>query len=166
MSSIRIRPRFKILIDKDPEEIIRMITDSMKNGKSDFFVESLLNSFLVIKIKESNQHVWSPHLTISIEKKETGCVIRGLYGPKQTIWSLFMFLYTGIGVGILFAGLYGLARQSLNLEAPILWLVPILFGLALFLYLLAQLGQKLSAQQMFDIHHFIEKSIDRKLRIY
>jgi hypothetical protein len=55
---------------------------------------------------------------------------------------MFIFFYTGIGVGVLFSGLYGLARLNLKLEAPILWLIPVLLGLALFLYFIAQAGQK------------------------
>ena len=79
---------------------------------------------------------------------------------------MFIFLYTGIGVCILFGGLYGLSRLSLNLEAPILWAVPALLGLALLLYIIAQVGQKLGAQQMFDLHHFLEGAIEKKVRIY
>jgi hypothetical protein len=166
MSSIRIRPRFKLSNDNTSEEILGKIRLSLNDGNCDFYAESLLNNFVIIKMKAEHQRFWSPQLSISIDKTASGCVLRGLYAPRPTIWSFFIFLYTGIGVGVLFSGLYGLARISLNLQAPILWLLPVLLGFALFLYLLAQAGQKFSAQQMFDIHHFFEKSIGVKIRIY
>jgi hypothetical protein len=79
---------------------------------------------------------------------------------------MFIFLYIGIGVALLFVLLYGLARLNLNLEAQVLWVIPALLAFALVLYILAQAGQKFSAQQMFDLHHFIEKALDRKIKIY
>jgi hypothetical protein len=165
MSSIRIRPRFKHTSKYSAEQIIEKIRLQFKEESCDFYAEQLLSNFIVIKMKTDYQQFWSPQLSISIDKAEEGCILRGLYAPKPAIWSFFVFLYTGIGVGVLFAGLYGLARISLHLQAPILWLIPLLLGFALFLYLLAQAGQKFSAQQLFDIHHFFEKSIDAKIRI-
>jgi len=166
MTSIRVRPRFKLATSYAPEDLTVLIKQQIQNTKSSCYAESLLKSFVVLKIKKEEQHFWSPQLTLSIDRREGGSFIRGLYTPKPTIWSMFIFLYTGIGVCILFAGLYGLSRLSLNLEAPILWSVPALFGLALLLYLIAQFGQKLGARQMFDLHHFLEEAIDKKVRIY
>ena len=166
MTSIRIRPRFKLSTSYSPEELISKIKLRLEEGGNNCYAESLLKNFIVLKIEKEEQHFWSPQLTLSIDKLENGSFIRGLYTPKPTIWSMFVFFYTGIGVCILFGGLYGLSRLSLNLEAPILWAIPVLVGLALLLYIIAQIGQKLGAQQMFYLHHFIENAIDKKVRIY
>lgn len=166
MSSIRIRPRFIIKVNFTPEELIDKIESRLKSEETDFYAESMLLNFIVLKIKETDRKIWTPQLALSIDKSENGCTIRGLYGPRPTLWFMFIFFYTGIGLGTMFSGLYGLARVSLNLEAPILWLIPVLLGLALFLYLIAQAGQKFSAQQMFEIHQFFEKAIERKIKIH
>lgn len=166
MTSIRIRPRFTLLTNYTPEELFGMIKKHLEESKTNCYAESLHKSFIVLKINKEEQHFWSPQLTLSIDKSEEGSSIRGLYTPKPTIWSMFIFFYTGIGVCILFGGLYGLARLSLNLEAPVLWAVPALLLLALLLYIVAQIGQKLGAQQMFNLHHFVENAIDKKVRIY
>ena len=166
MTSIRIRPRFKLSSSYSPTELVLKIKQTLQDSATNCYAESLLNNYIVLKLKKEEQHFWSPQLTLSIDKLENGCFIRGLYTPKPTIWSMFVFLYTGIAVCILFAGLYGLSRLSLNLDAPILWSVPMLLGIAILLYMIAQIGQKLGTQQMFDLHHFIEKAIDKKVRIY
>jgi hypothetical protein len=166
MTSVRIRPRFKLSTGYSPEDFVLKIKSHLEEGKTNCYAESLLKNFIVLKIQKEAQHFWSPQLTLSIEKFKEGSFVRGLYTPKPTIWSMFVFFYTGIGVCILFGGLYGLSRLSLNLEAPILWGVPALLALALLLYIIAQIGQKLGAQQMFDLHHFIEEAIDKKVRIY
>ncbi len=166
MSSIRIRPRFILSGSFTPEELISKIKTTLSMEDTDFYAESLFENFVVIKLKKEYQHFWSPQLSLSIEKHESGSLVRGLYGPRPAIWSMFVFLYIGIGVGVLFSALFGLAKMNLNLTAPILWLVPALLGLALLLYLSAQAGQKISAQQMFEIHHFFEKTLNRKVHIH
>ncbi len=166
MTSIRIRPRFKLSTSYNPEDIVNKVKKQLEETKSNCYAESMLKNFIVLKINKEEQHFWSPQLTLSIDKQEEGSFIRGLYTPKPTIWSMFVFFYTGIGVCILFGGLYGLSRLNLNLDAPILWAIPALLGLALLLYIIAQVGQKLGAQQMFDLHHFVEEAIDEKVRIF
>ncbi|MFN8256865.1 MAG: hypothetical protein U0W24_14315 [Bacteroidales bacterium] len=166
MSSIRIRPRFKISSSLSPEEVIEKIEVSLKREETNFYAESMLANFIVVRIKPSERKIWSPQISLSIDKQENGCIIRGLYGPRPTLWTMFIFLYIGIGVAVLFALLYGLARLNLNLDASVLWLIPALLAFALILYIFAQAGQKFSAQQMFDLHHFIEKALDRKIKIY
>jgi hypothetical protein len=165
MSSIRIRPRFKISSTYTANEILEKIKTNLSQSGTEFYAESLLSNLVIIRMKEEHLKLWSPQLSLSMDNSENETIIRGLYGPKPTIWSFFIFLYTGIGVCVLFAGLYGLAKLSLKMEAPVLWLIPVLLGFALLLYILAQTGQKLSAQQMFDIHHFFEKTIDKKIYI-
>lgn len=165
MTSIRIRPRFYQTSSMSPEDLVIKIKEELRTSKTNCYAESLLKNFIVLKMKKDEQHFWSPQLSLSIDRLDEGSFIRGLYTPKPTIWSMFVFFYTGIGVCILFAGLYGLSRVSLNLEAPILWAIPILMALALLIYIIAQIGQKLGAQQMFDLHHFIENTIDDKVKI-
>lgn len=165
MASVRVRPRFKILSSYSPKELLQRIETQLQNTKTGCYTETLLNNFVVLKINNEEQHFWSPQLSLSIDKLETGCLIRGLYSPKPTIWSMFVFLYTGVAVSILFIGLYGLSRLGLNMDAPILWLVPVLVSLAAMLYIIAQIGQKLGAQQMFELHHFFEEVIDEKVKV-
>ena len=166
MSSLRIRPGFKISSSLTPEEVIDKIETCLRKEETNYYGESMLANFIVLRIKPSERKIWSPQLSLSIDKQENGCIIRGLYGPRPTLWTMFMFFYIGIGVAMLFILLYGLARINLNLDAPVLWVLPGLLGFALLLYILAQAGQKFSAQQMFELHQFFEKALDRKIKIY
>lgn len=155
MSSFRIRPRFKHLINESRQDLEERICLALKEEKQ--FIYSHLPGHLYIKIHPAHQHFWSPQLHLSLEEQEGQVLVRGLYGPNPTVWAIFFFGYIIMGLVGLFLGMYGLSLWSLGKEVSILWSIPALAVVALILYLASQAGQKFAAQQMFDIHHFYER---------
>lgn len=123
--------------------------------------------YCVIKIPIKERHFWSPQLTLTIERNEgeKNCTIRGLYGPKPSVWAIFFMSYAALGLMSLFIGIYGLSLYLLEKPAPIMWLIPVFFVVALVLYFIAQTGQKLGAQQMYQIHHFYETITKHQVNI-
>lgn len=163
MSSFRIRPRFKHVIVGDQEQVEERL--QLAVAKEKLFSSSHLPGHLHIKIKSSEQHFWSPQLHLSFEQEEDDVVIRGLYGPNPTLWAIFFFGYIVLSILSLFIGMWGLTRWSLGLSTSVLWSLPVFGILAAILYFSAQTGQKLGAQQMYDIHHFYEETMNEKIPI-
>jgi hypothetical protein len=163
MSSFRIRPRFKHRIAGQSE----LLEKELANNLSDKSSFSLLHlpGHIYLKIRPEDQHLWSPQLHITFEQENDEVIIRGLYGPNPTLWAIFFFGYISLGILSLFVGMWGLSRWSLGMSSGMLWAVPVFALLALFLYLAAQAGQKLGAQQMFDIHHAFEELIKNKVTV-
>jgi hypothetical protein len=154
MSSFRLRPRFKHHITGQKDSLERRIKDALTDHEK--FVVQHLPGHLVIKLKPGLRHNWSPQLQLSFEQDEQVVVVRGLYGPNPTLWAIFFFGYLALSVLSLFVAVWGFSLWSLGKPAGILWLIPVFSVIALILYLAAQGGQKLGAQQMFDLHHFYE----------
>lgn len=163
MSSFRIRPRFKHSIQGTQNELEEKVLSSFKTDK--LFILDHLPGHIYIKIHPTEQHLWSPQLHLSFEQEEDKVNVRGLYGPNPTLWALFFFGYVAIGIGTLFIGMWGLVRWSLGINSMILWIVPVLWLIGLILYFASQGGQKMGAQQMFDIHHMYEKAIEQKITV-
>ena len=61
---------------------------------------------------------WSPHLHLEFEPKEENKThIRGLFGPDQTLWTMFMFLHFLVaGIFIIFGMI---AYSNYTLKQPI-----------------------------------------------
>jgi hypothetical protein len=154
MSSFRIRPRFKHFIKGDKAELEHTIHTALVHEKRFSFHH--IPEHICIKIHPSERHVWSPQLDISFEQDGESVIVRGLYGPNPSLWVLFFFGYVIIGILILFLGMWGLSVWMIGGSLAILWGIPVLGVAALVLYLFSQTGQKLGAQQLFDIHHFYE----------
>lgn len=163
MSSFGIRPRFKHLQKGELSQIEQKILGELEDENQ--FTVIRLSGHLHIKIHPDEQHFWSPQLDLSFEQEEENVIIRGLYGPRPTIWAIFFFGYIVLGILTLFVGMWGLTRWSLGMSSMVLWIIPVLALLAAVMYFMAQTGQKLGAQQMFDIHHFYERTIGEKIGI-
>lgn len=164
MSSFRIRPRFKQVMAGTATELEKQIAGSFK--KEEQFTTTHTQGNIYIKIHPKNQHMWSPQLHLSFEQDEDQAIIRGLYGPNPTLWAIFFFGYVALGLSACFFGMWGLSKWSLGMDASVLWTLPVFAAIATGMYLSAQAGQKLGAQQMFDIHHCYEQAIDEKVAVH
>lgn len=165
MSSFRIRPRFREELPLDNSEYIAILKKAI--DESDGFTGIVSDHYAVIKIPREERHYWSPQLALTIEPYDDkkAVFVGGLYGPKPSVWAVFFMSYAALGVLALFVGVYGLSQLMLDKPAPILWAIPVFALIAVGLYLVAQAGQKVGAEQMFRIHHFYEGLYHDKVRI-
>ncbi len=164
MPSFTLRPRFKKDVHIASEELEELLKAELKKEGSEC-VGYVGSGYSVIKIPMTERHFWSPQLSISFEEKDGATQISGLYGPNPTVWAVFFFGYVALGIIGLFILVIGFSRFSLGMGTGILWVLPVLLVAALILYVLAQGGQKIGAQQMFTLHHFFEGLVDEKVKI-
>lgn len=164
MSSFRIRPRFRQEVGANVMEIQDRISKGLKKMDNPYTVTFLPNQ-ITLKIPLETRHFWSPQLNITLEQTDNGTLIRGLYGPNPSIWAMFFFAYSALGIIILFAGMVALSQLSLGMETPLWWVIPVCAALLIIIYLIAQTGQKIGAQQMFDLHHFYEETLGERIVI-
>ena len=153
----RVRPRFKIET-KFPMEHWE---EKIRNGLMDEDANCLgkvTPGFVTLSLPIEEQRYWSPQLTITMEETEEGSILRGLYAPRPTVWTMFVFFYSIIGFTIMSVGVVGLSNISLNKPGTILWWVPILVLVFFSLYGVAYFGQKMARNQITCLHQFLNKS--------
>jgi hypothetical protein len=87
--------------------------------------------------------------------------LKGLFGPKPQVWTLFMFIHFIIGVSFLVFCVLLYSRLSLNGSVffPILMMIvlPLLWVL---LYFLGKIGKSTGKSQMRDLHNFMIKVVN------
>lgn len=164
MSSFRIRPRFQYVLDSTPAQFEQLVRSKLDNPGA-HCVGMVMPNYITLKIPAEERHYWSPQLSLSFEEENGKTRIWGLYGPNPPVWAIFFFGYAALAILGMFISIIGFSRMSLGLDAPILWALPVLGGLALALYLGAQTGQKIGAAQMFTLHHFWEDTIGEQVKI-
>ena len=165
MASFKIRPKFEIELDESPDSLLKKFLEEKESSTCGCIIDAVPNH-IVIKIKEEEQHFWSPQLTLNFEEIERGAKVKGLYGPNGNVWTLFTGSYFACGVLITFIAIIGFSNKSLGIDAPILWALPVLFGIIILLYIASQMGQKLGAEQMFDLHHTAQEILGEKIHFY
>jgi len=153
VAGYKVRPRFKIQTNYSVAVLKKKLQDGLQHH--DAMCIGIVNpGYATLYIPRKDQHYWSPQLNLTFEETENGSVLRGLYGPRPAVWTMFVFFYALIGLAVLFIGVLGLSYLMLEKPATILWLVPILSSIFLSLYLVAHFGQKLGEKQMIILHDF------------
>ena len=159
----RVRPRFQIEVPYNMEELVTRIQarldqeDAPCKGR-------VYHGYASFRPPFKEQHYWSPQLTLSMEELEEGTLLRGLYGPRSEVWTMFIFFYGIIAFAIMVIAIIGFSNMSLGESGMILWLLPVLVIVFLSLYLVAYFGKKMGNDQILMLHHFIEESIGLTIR--
>lgn len=164
MATFSFRPSFEVTSSKTMTEVIQRVKDHLKHDIHHLEGEGM-QDHITIRVKASHRHYWSPQLSVLMydDEKQKTIMIKGIYGPMPNVWTLFTISYLAIGTLSLFVSITGFSQQALGQDAPTIWALPALFGLAITLYLVSQLGQKLGAAQTYAIHYFFEEALGEPL---
>ena len=103
-NDILLRPRFKIELNQNNENALKTFENTKDSQKE--FIVSRVDNHVFIRIPKKRDHFWSPQLHIEIEEiNNNSSEVKGLFGPKSTVWTMFMFfhfvvvsLFIGFGI--------------------------------------------------------------------
>jgi len=151
----RVRPRFQLETAHTAPELIEKITRALAKEKAPCKGQAK-DGFVSLYPLEADQHYWSPRLNLTLEEIDSGVLIRGLYGPRPEVWTMFVFFYSLIAFAIVVISVIGYSNISLGHYTGILYAIPVLIMAFLSLYLVAYFGQKLGYDQMLMLHRFLE----------
>lgn len=162
MTTIDIRPRFRQTFEVPPEQLMQQFQILLDQAEAPVVgrVSKVIKQ-IILKVPQDERHYWSPQLSLSLDEFGSGSEIRGLFGPRSSVWLMFIFFYAVLGIISLFIGITGGAQASLGQEAPVLWVIPICAVIALILFLVAKAGERLGREQM----HILYDAYQAALRI-
>jgi hypothetical protein len=158
-----IRPRFRLITTCEPNEVVERLENITQSD--DTVLGRKIYDVYYLDIPIQNRHYWSPELRVSIEKNEylEGTYLYCVVGPRQSVWLLFVFIYSFLGMVTMFGGLYGLAQWDLGKPTIWIWCLPIMLMVILGVYVTAKTGQKKGRDQMLHLvsvlYHALGESI-------
>ena len=123
-NKLRIRPRFRRYVGMPVEQVIERIHETIKKN-TELCSGKIVKNHIIIKIPAHLQHYWSPQLTLELEKEDSQTLIRGLFGPKPGVWTMFVFFYSAFGFLTMMGLIFGLSQLMLKMDAYGLWSVPV-----------------------------------------
>jgi hypothetical protein len=166
MSSFRIRPSFSETFAETPQALRDRLLPSLESHPRRLEIKSF-PGFITLRIPPQERHFWSPRLTLSIDPDESGgTLLHGIYGPNANVWSIFLYGYLFSGSVGLFSGIFGCCQWAVGYHPWGLWLFSLALAAAIGLYLFAQFGQKIGAQQTFEIHQAFESALGHPVEIH
>ncbi|MFK5959027.1 MAG: GTP-binding protein [Lutibacter sp.] len=159
-SNIHLRPRFKMNFDDDQLNLIKKFKDNLEDGNCKY-CSKIVDGHIVIDVPINENHFWSPQLNIEIEKvKEKTTIVKGLFGPKPQVWTLFMFFH--FAVAVFFIGFSVMAYVQRTLKSDNFFALSMVFALPIVwivMYFLGRIGKKRGHKQMDELYVFMMKTL-------
>ena len=161
-SEIFLRPRFRIDLEESEENLIERFKDNLNDGECKY-CSKIVDQHIVIDVPFDEDHFWSPQLNIEVVKGEsTESIVKGLFGPKPQVWTLFMFLHFAVGITFLVFLTLLYVRWSFEssmvfptimvIVLPIIWVI---------LYIFGRWGRRRGKEQMEELHDFMIGTLEK-----
>jgi hypothetical protein len=151
----QIRPRFALKISSEPEKALNHLAAGIPIEPTVEGVHS--GHYVFLKLPLEEQHYWSPELSVRIEIEEFTdfTTVACLVGPKQTVWTLWAFIYSSILLLTLFSLIFGIAQYKVHGSSIWLWILPFgVLGLA-SAFVASKIGQRKGRDQMLHLISFV-----------
>lgn len=131
------------------------------NQKQNNVVVTQVDQHVFLKIPKAKQHYWSPQLELELfTYMPNQCTIKGLFGPKPAVWTLFMFLHFVVGMLLLSFAIWTYSNYKLEAPYAIQLTLTALMVIAWFvLYAAGRMGKAAGKQEMYVLYHFMQKTI-------
>lgn len=161
-SDIFLRPRFWMEFNENEHAIIEKFKSNL-NQNSCKYCSKIVDGHIVIDVPKEDNYFWSPQLNIEIEPVDNSkSIVKGLFGPKPQVWTLFMFIHFGVAVAFIGFSIMAYVQYSLKTDysfallmviaLPVFWIV---------LYILGTLGKRTGRKQMEDLEQFMLKTLEK-----
>lgn len=157
---IALRPRFTKMVPQSLEDIIEAFEKAKLNANE--VVVTIATHHIFLKIPKAKQHFWSPQLDLEIYPTlSEGTPIKAIFGPKPTVWTLFMFLHFVVVILFLGFGIWAYSQYTLKQPYALpLFLMLFMILIWWILYLAGRLGKNAGKKEMLLLLNFFEKVIN------
>jgi hypothetical protein len=158
---IYLRPRFKLNYDLNHQEIISKFKNKFSSEKCTYY-HKISDGHIIIDLPKDENHFWSPQLNIEIiEVSENKSLVKGLFGPKPQIWTMFMFIHFVLAFAFIGFSIAAYVKWSLKTDYTFflgMIFFPIIAWFAM--YFLGRLGKKKGQNQMQELYGFLIKTLE------
>ena len=152
---IKLRPRFRHYTTTEKHVLIERIKSIKNKYKSKFRIK-LSGEHIWIHLTKSEEKIFTPHLHLEMVEDDYDepdkLLIKGLYGPNSSYWTMFMFLHfilAGLFIGFsIMAYTKSILDESYSLY---LYLLSVIGLIWIGLYFFARYNRKRGLTQAYDL---------------
>ncbi len=162
LNKILLKPRFRKELIESKVVVLKQFEEVFAKKKHKFKTK-LIGGHIVVDVPQEEDHFWSPQLMIEIVEEDEKTILKGLFGPKPQVWTMFMFFHFAVGLAFFVFLIMAYTQYSLKQEyqfamymciaMPIIWVIFYVFG---------QLGKKKGYNQMLEMDAFVRGIISSK----
>jgi len=158
--SIALRPKFEVESKKSVAEILERAKTLKSELKSDYQIK-IIDEHLYFYFSKEKRKYYSPFLHLELEANEDRTTVKGLFGPEQLLWTLFMFLHFIIAGLFLVFAMMAYTHWSLN-QSIVLDVVVMTFMVVfwILLYVIARINREKGVPQMHELEDLMYKVLE------
>ncbi len=162
LSKISLKPRFQRERSEDKVVIIEKFKNEFAQGGSKFSGK-IVGHHIIIDVPQEEAHFWSPQLHAEVgESEANNTIVKGLFGPKPTVWSLFMFVHFGVALAFSVFLVLLYTRWSLKQDYKFAFFMCMLMPILWFaLYFLGRIGKRKGLHQTEELRHYFFEILER-----
>ena len=158
--SIALRPRFEVESKKSVEQILERAKNLKSELKSDYQIK-IIDEHLYFYFSKEKRKYYSPFLHLELEADEDKTTVKGLFGPEQLLWTLFMFLHFIVaGLFLVFAMMaytHWSLKQSVVLDVVVMTFMVVFW---ILLYVIARINREKGVPQMHELEDLMHKVLE------
>ncbi len=162
-----ITPRFRLRVEATlPDSIFEEIKNVAIPEPT--VSGTYADKYIIIRIPSWERNYWSPELQIQASpdyEKENHTLLRCVVGPAQSVWMMFMFIYSFTILITLFGGMFGLVQYSIEKSSYFLWIWPIGLLVLAVLFVISKLGQRKARNQTLHLVSFLLHTLEKKWKV-
>jgi hypothetical protein len=154
LEKLHLRPRFKYKVHDSADKSLATLRAHFDASEYKFRGE-FVGEHIIITVNKNDEHYWSPSVSLRILQHKEGSIIKGLFGPRPEVWTLFAFLRFTMLTASIFLTIIGLAQLTLdNTPWALYGLLPIL-ALAVIVWIAGRIGKQAGQSQMDLLKNYV-----------
>lgn len=159
MDRPKVRPTFAISLQEEANQAMDHLRERLKTVEHRDCTHSK-GRCAEFYIPEEERRLWSPYLSVQVEARREGSLLRGRFGPHPEVWTLYMFLSSVLAFFALIGLILGFVQWQSGMDAWGFWGAVLGLPGLLALYLISAAGQRLSAHQMDELKGRLDPLLD------
>lgn len=147
MTLFQLRPTFEIPLSENRlEAIAKLETEFARSKKGDHFL--MHGEYGELHLPAVEHRLWSPHLSFYVSERNEQCLIHGRFAPRLDVWTFVWVIYLAMSFSAFFGFALAYSQWMLGESGWGLWVAAVALLAIMVLYVVANVGQQLSADQM------------------
>ncbi len=166
MQWLRLRPTFEIPLDASRLEAIEKLREEYEetHARSGFL---MFGEYGELHLPAVEHRLWSPHLSFYVTDQGEEVLIRGRFAPRIEVWTFVWIVYLAMAFSIFFGLIIAYSQWMLHESVWGLGVAAFGLGVMTLCYVVAHIGQQLSADQMEALRRQLDcilRNADVRLR--
>jgi len=159
MSIFSLRPTFEIPLAEERQPAIDKLAAEFTRSQQLGFL--MHGEYGELHLQAAEHRLWSPHLSFYVSQRGEQTLIHGRFAPRLEVWTFVWVIYLAMSFTAFFGLALAYSQWMLGESGWGLWVATLAVLAIAALYVIANVGQQWSSDQMSSLRVRLEEILQR-----